>query len=103
MSSGILRHAFRRRRDGRINEPPMERSRGLAYVHTMQERTAESGSQSTVATLPAKEVTMKVQTDLKAGGGSGILGVVIVDVDVDIDISFGGGCGRCGGGKKTRC
>jgi hypothetical protein len=38
---------------------------------------------------------MKVQTDLKAGGGLGGLINAIVIVDVNL---FGGGCGSCGGG-----
>jgi hypothetical protein len=45
----------------------------------------------------ATEVAMKVQTDVKAGGGLlGITAIVIVDVDVNL---FGGHCG-CGGKKR---
>lgn len=43
---------------------------------------------------------MKVQTDLKAGGG--LLGIVAV-VIIDVDVNFGCGCRRqshCGGGGK---
>lgn len=40
---------------------------------------------------------MKVQTDVKAGGGLlGLVAIVIVDVDINLF-----GCGGCGG--KKRC
>jgi hypothetical protein len=98
MSSVLLRQAFRRGRDSRINDSPIGRSRGVAYIQPWQEQTTQSGSPS-LDEPPAKEVTMKVQTDVKAGSGFsgfGITAVVIVDVDVNL------GCG-CGCRQQPRC
>src|SRR5688572_13445940 len=100
MASRILRHVFRRRHDGGISGAPMERSQGVAYIRPRQERTARSGSRSSDEP-PAREVTMKVQTDVKAGsggGGCGLGGITAV-VIVDVDVNLGGGPGYCGGGK----
>jgi hypothetical protein len=43
---------------------------------------------------------MKVQTDVKAGGGFGLLGITAV-VIVDIDVNLGRGCGGCG--RRSHC
>jgi hypothetical protein len=42
---------------------------------------------------------MKVQTDVKAGGG--LLGITAI-VIVDIDVNLGGGCG-CGCRPRSHC
>jgi hypothetical protein len=102
MSSGILRHAFRRRRDGGIKDAPIEASRGVAYIQPWQERRTRSGSRSTDELEPAKEVTMKVQTDVKAGGGFGLLGITAI-ILVDVDVNFGSSCGGCGCRRSCGC
>jgi hypothetical protein len=99
MTSRIRRHAFRRGRDGGISDEPMERSRGVAYIRPGQEETPRSGSRSSDEP-PAREATMKVQTDVKAGsGGSGCdLGGITAIVIVDVDVNLSGGRGRHGKG-----
>jgi len=42
---------------------------------------------------------MKVQTDVKAGGGLLSFTAIVI---VDIDVNFGGGCG-CGCRQQPRC
>ena len=42
---------------------------------------------------------MKLQTDVKAGGGFSLLDI---DLDLDLEINLFGGCGGCGGHRKPR-
>jgi hypothetical protein len=49
---------------------------------------------------PERRSAMKAKTNVKAGGGFGLLSIDL-DIEVDLDVSIGG----CNGGhhKKRRC
>jgi hypothetical protein len=48
------------------------------------------------------EASMKVQTDVKAGGGFLDLDIDL-EIDLDIDLSFGGGCHKGCYKRRRRC
>ncbi len=60
-------------------------------------RAASTGSDA--PTDLNAEHTMKIQTDVKAGGGFSLLDI---DLDLDLEINLFGGCGGCGGHKPRR-
>lgn len=87
-----LRQMFRGLRDTTITAVPMGASTNVAYSRLPQSSAGRSSSRSTDEPAPATEVTMKVQTDVKAGGGLlGITAIVIVDINVNL---FGGCCNK---------
>jgi hypothetical protein len=85
--SSKLRQTFRRLRDATITAPPMVASKRVVYSRPPHQRADRSSSRRKDDERPATEVTMKVQTDVKAGGLLSLVAIVIVDVN------FGGCCG----------
>ena len=92
--------------DAQIMSAPMDRTRSVACIlagngQPGKRRAASNCGDSLPDSL--RRATMKVQTDVKAGGGFGLLGITsIVDRRHRRRTSFGGGCG-CGGCRKSHC
>jgi len=72
----------------------MVESKRVAYSRVPHQRAGRSSSRRRDDDEPASEVTMKVQTDVKAGGLLSLVAIVIIDVNLF------GGCNPCGGYKR---
>jgi hypothetical protein len=89
--SRIRRHTFQSGRDAKIVASPIERFLDALHTATQQLGRGHAPIPESEA-LPelSAEGSMKVQTDVKAGG---LLGLCL-DIDIDLDLSLFG-CGGC--------